>query len=315
MLKLLVVASLAAVALVSPLLWFMLFEPHTVPEQALKGFPTDLASWFVPSHYVELATGHTRDGVPDYATGFGYLGLPLALLLALFGLEARRRRAARVVLVALAAAAVASLGKELVVAGTETGVPMPWALLSWLPALEYAIPVRFPVFTFLAASAAVALWLSWRGGGARWALAVAAIAFLLPNVGNTIWNTPIEDPPLFARDAEDTVIGADDRVLTVPAWGANMRWQAEADYGYSMAAGYVGAFPESYQRYPAWHMLLSGRLRPGYEAEIRRFVRDKGVTVIAQDARYGEPWRTLFRPLGVEPRRVGGMLVYRLRPR
>ena len=66
--KLLAIASLAAIVLVSPLLWFMLFEPHTVPEQALKGFPADLASWFVPSPYIELATGHDagrRPGLRD----------------------------------------------------------------------------------------------------------------------------------------------------------------------------------------------------------------------------------------------------------
>jgi hypothetical protein len=313
--KLLAIASLAAVALVSPLLWFMLFEPHTVPEQALKGFPTDLASWFVPGSYTELTTGHSRDGVPSYANGFGYLGLPLALILGLFALEARRRRVARVGLVALAAAAVASLGGELVVAGTHTGVPLPWSLLEWVPGLEYAIPVRFTGFTFLAAGVAVALWLSWREVRGRWALAIAAVAFLLPNVGNTIWSTPIEDPPLIANGNERSIVGEGDRVLTVPAWGANMRWQAEADFDFNLAAGYVGAFPESYQRYPGWQMVLSGRLQPGYAAKLRRFVRDKGVTVVLQDSRYDEPWTKLFGTLGVPPREVGGMLVYRLRPR
>ena len=313
-LKLLAVASLAAIVLVSPVLWFMLFEPHTVPEQALKGFPTDLASLVVPSPYIELARTHEPGGGPAYASGFGYLGLPLALLLALFALEARRRRAARLVLVALVAAAVASLGDELVVAGRETGIPMPWALFDWLPALEYAIPVRFTGFTFLAAGVAMALWLAWRGGRARWALALAAVAFLLPNIGNTIWRTPLRDPPLFANGGHRAVVGERDRVLTVPAWGANMRWHAESDFDFSIAGGYVGAFPESYQRYPAWHMILSGRLRPGYAAELRRFVRDKRVSVVLQDSRYREPWNELFGTLGVRPRRTGGMLVYRLRP-
>lgn len=313
--KLLALASAAAILLVSPLLWFMLFEPFTEPEQALKGFPADLGSLLVPGHYVEIATGHTPDGVPDYANGFGYLGLPLAALLGLFALEARRRRAARVVLVALVAAAVASLGDELVVAGAETGIPMPWALFDWLPALEYAIPVRFTGFTFLAAGVAAALWLTWRGGRARWALALLAVVFVLPNAGNTIWETPLVDPALFEDEGDHrAVIREDDRVLTVPAWGANMRWHAESGFDFTMAGGYVGAFPESYQRYPAWHMLLSGRLGPRYAAELRRFVRDKGVTVVLQDARYREPWNTLLATLGVRPRRAGGMLVYRLRP-
>ena len=314
-LRLLAVASLLAIALVSPLLWFMLFEPHTVPEQALKDFPTDVASMFVPSPFQQLSTTHEPGTGPSYANGFGYLGLPLALLLALFAVEAHRRRAARLVLVGLAAALVASLGPELTVAGTKTGIPLPWALLEWLPGLQYAIPIRFTAFTFLAAGVAVALLLAWRGVRARWALAFAAVAVLLPDVGNTIWTTPIADPPLFANGNEGSVVDENDRVLTVPAWGANMRWQAEADFDFTMAAGYVGAFPKSYQRYPGWQMVLSGRLQPGYPAKLRRFVRDKGVTVILQDSRYDQPWSKLFRTLGVPPRRVGGMLVYRLRPR
>jgi hypothetical protein len=313
--KLLALASVAAIVVVSPLLWFMLFEPHTNPEQALKGFPADLASFVVPSPYIQLAATHDPGGGPAYANGFAYLGVPLALLLAFFVFEARRRRAARVLLVVLAAPAVASLGDELVVAGRETGIPMPWVLFESLPALEYAIPVRFTGFTALAAGMAVALWLAWQGGRPRWALALVAVVFVLPDVGNTIWRTPLSDPPLFAdKDAHRAVIGERDRVLTVPAWGANMRWQANSDFDFRMAAGYVGAFPLSYQRYPAWQMILSGRLRPGYARELRRFVRDKGVTMVLQSSHYQEPWNTLFGTLGVRPRPVGGMLVYRLRP-
>lgn len=313
--RLLALASLAAVAIVSPLLWYMLFEQHTVPEQALKGFPVDLASIVVPSPYFEIASTHEQGGGPAYANGFGYLGVPLSLLLVLFALEARRRRAARILLVVLAATVVGSLGRELVVAGEATGIPMPWALVDWIPGLEYAIPVRFTGFTFLAAGVAVALWLGWQRGRWRWALAAVAVAFILPNAGNTIWRTPLADPPLFANDAEGSVVGERDRVITVPAWGANMRWHANAGFDFRMAGGYVGAFPESYLRYPTWHTLLSGRLTPGYAAELRRFVRDKGVTAVLVDETRPGPWRQLFGTLGVQPRRAGGVLVYRLRPR
>jgi hypothetical protein len=313
-LELLVLASVAAIVLVSPLLYYMLFEPYTVPEQALKSFPADLLSWVVPSSYIGLATGHDPGDGPAYATGFGYLGVPLALLLVLFAVEGFRRPAARVVLVALAATAVASLGTRLQVGGEDTGIPMPWAILSGLPGLEYAIPVRFAGFTFLAAAVALALWLSWRGGRWRWGLALLAIVFVLPNVGNAIWRTPSADPALIADGGYRDVLGEEDRVLTVPAWGPNMRWQANADFDFKLAAGYLGAFPESYTRYPIWETLLSGRLIPDYEEELRRFVRDKGVTAVLVQEGAGEPWDELFGTLGVRPQEVGGMQLYRLRP-
>jgi hypothetical protein len=313
-LKFLVVASIAAIALVSPLLWYMLFEPYTVPEQALRGFPADLLSWFVPSPYLELATTHDPRGGPSYASGFGYLGVPLAVLLVLFALETRRHRAARVVFVALAATAVASLGRRLIVAGEDTGIPMPWALFSDLPGLEYALPVRFTAFTFLTAGVGTALWLSWGRGPWRWALALVAIAFLLPNVGNSIWRTPVGDPPLFADGGYRSVLSERDRVLTVPAWGPNMRWQAGADFDFRLASGYVGAFPASYERYPTWQTLLTGRLGPNYATELRRFVHDKGVTAVLVQPVDEPVWRKLFGTLGVRPQAAGGMLLYRLRP-
>jgi hypothetical protein len=219
-----------------------------------------------------------------------------------------------VVLIALSAAAVASLGRRLVLAGEDTGIPMPWALFSGLPGLEYALPVRFTAFTFLAAAVAAALWLSWNGGRWRWALALGAVVFLLPNVGNTIWRTPAGDPPLIADGGYRSLLGERDRVLTVPAWGPNMRWQANADFDFKLAAGYVGAFPESYERYPTWRTLLTGRLGPSYAAELRRFVRDKGVTAVLVQATDEPRWRRLFGTLGVRPRLAGGMLLYRLRP-
>jgi hypothetical protein len=240
--------------------------------------------------------------------------VPLLLLLVLFAVDGFRRPGARVVLVALIVTAVASLGTRLQVGGEDTGIPMPWALLSGLPGLEYAIPVRFTGFVFLAAAVAVAMWLSWGGGLRRWGLALVAIAFMLPNVGNAIWRTPSGDPPLIADGGFRDLLDEEDRVLTVPAWGPNMRWQANAGFDFKLAAGYLGAFPESYRRYPIWDTLLSGRLIPDYEAELRRFVRDKGVSAVLVEGGARDPWEELFGTLGVRPRRAGGMLVYRLAP-
>jgi hypothetical protein len=136
--------------------------------------------------------------------------------------------------------------------------------------------------------------------------------FVLPNVGNAIWRTPSADPELISDGGYREVLNERDRVLTVPAWGPNMRWQANADFEFKLAAGYLGAFPESYTRYPIWDTLLSGQLIPGYEVELRRFVRDKGVTAVLVEERAPGPWDELFGTLGVRPRRTGGMLLYRL---
>src|SRR5918996_651987 len=126
-LKLLVMASAAAVIVVSPLLFYMLFEPYTVPEQARGSFPADLLSWVVPSSYIGLATGHDPGDGPSYATGFGYLGVPLALLLVVFAVDGRRRPAGRGRLLPPARPALGPPRPPPPGGGEDTGIPLPRA--------------------------------------------------------------------------------------------------------------------------------------------------------------------------------------------
>jgi hypothetical protein len=313
-------AALAYVAvgvLMAPFLYAFAFKAHAEPAQALKDYPADALSLVVPAHYQEVATGHTRAGVPDYAVGYTYLGLPLVVLLAVFVFRYRRKRAAVLLGLCVAIAAVASLGKELHVRGHDTGVPLPWAAFAELPILRYAIPIRFGLFFFLPAAVAVALWLTWARGRATvwasWGLAALVVVFFLPAFGNDLWKTRLTSPAFFDSDAARSLIRDDDRVLTVPTWGETMRWHADQDFRFDLSGGYLGAFPESYSRYPAYGTVLSGVATPRSTADLRRFVRDKGVTVIVVDERRPGPWRRFFGTLGVKPVETQGVLVYRLR--
>src|SRR5918999_4414927 len=92
-----------------------------------------------------------------------------------------------------------------------------------------------------------------------------------------------------------------------------MHWPLQADFSFGLAAGYVGAFPESYMRYGAWRDLLGVPL--GAEgvpslAELRRFVADKGVTVLVVERDHPEPGRRVFRSLAGPPVETGGGPLY-----
>ena len=103
-------------------------------------------------------------------------------------------------------------------------------------------------------------------------------------------------------------------MLTIPAWGPNERWQADTGFRFKLADGYAGnPFPPTYTRYPTWNTLLTGRLTPDYAAQLRRFVRDKGVTAVVVDETVPGPWTdSCSGRLGVRPVSTGGVLVYRL---
>ena len=311
-------AALAATAVIaSPLLYNVFFRERTLPEQALAVFPTDLLAFLVPGPLVALAPGRLGIGEPAYATGAAYIGIPLLLLLGVSVWRGRADRGVLLAAVAFAITAIASLGPTLHVRGGDTGVPLPWAVFDGLPLLRYAIPLRFPAFAFLAAGVMLAMWLARGGPRLRWGGALVAIALLLPAVGHRDWRTELDDVPFFADGGYRGQLDASDRVLTVPTWGRNMRWQVQTDFSFDLAAGYVGAFPESYERYRAWRDLLGspfGREAIPPAGELRRFLEAKGVTAIVVEQGRAGRGRELFRSLGVTPEEAGGVLLYRLSP-
>ena len=316
---LLVSVALAGTAvLVSPLLYYVFFRERTLPDHALEAFPADLLSFAVPGSLIAATPERLGAGVPEWASGSPYVGLPLIALVAVFAWTYRRRQVARFAVAMFVVGAIAALGKALHVGGTDTSIPLPWAGLAELPLLRYAIPIRLSVFVFLAAAVIVALWLAWRPNIGRWALVLVVVLSLLPALGSATWHTRLSDVPFFSGGGHETYLGPGDRVLTLPVWGRNMRWQAQADFSFAMAAGYVGAFPESYTRYAGWNALLpttlSGRVDVDSPARLRRFIADKGVTAIVVERGLGGRWRRLFRDLGARPVDTGGVVLYRLAP-
>ena len=185
----------ATAVLASPLLFHVFFTDRTLPEHALADYPADLASLLVPGTLVAAAPERLGAAPVSWATGAAYMGLPLLILITAFAWVHRRRRAARLALIMFLAGAVAALGSALHVAGNDTGVPLPWAAFAELPLLRYAIPLRFSAFAFLAAAVIVAFWLTWRSGGARWALACAVVLSFVPAIGNAAWHTELIDVP------------------------------------------------------------------------------------------------------------------------
>jgi len=309
--KLLILSFLATAVLVSPFLYYFFFGDQYPPGATY--FRADLASFVLPPNALAITKSHSPDDVFRGAVFEAYLGLPLIVLIGVFAWQQRRRRSTWLLVFCLAVPAVLMLGEKLIVRGRLTDIPLPWALLRRLPVLEHAIAVRFALFVVLAAAVIVALWLS-RGGVVRWALAILVIASFLPNFGDASWETQISNPAFFHSGQYRDHLDRSDHVLTVPVWGPNERWQADTEFGFKLAAGYLGnPFPPTYSRYPIWNAFLTAELPRDYAQQLRRFVRDKGVTAIVVDKRYQGPWRKLFATTGERPLDTGGVLFYRLR--
>lgn len=314
-------AYAGAMVLVSPYLWYMLFEPYLEPSHAIpEKHSIDLLGFFVPTSLVEFASGafpgieaKLGGAIPVAGGGgsYAYLGLPLIAIVALFAKSGWRDPGSRILVLSALILAVLSLGPRLWVNGDDV-LPAPGRILKELPMLEYALPSRFPVYTTLVLAVIVAMWLATRPSRWKWALAAVALVFILPNFGSGTWSATTTSPPFFSEKRYRGVLHQDDIVFTVPVVGASVRWHAEAGMPFRLANGYVGRIPDELITF--YDMVNADG--PLDEATTRRFLTRRRISVwlIAGTPEELARWRRRLEFLGVTPRARGGVLLYRLAP-
>src|SRR5208282_4666929 len=97
---------------------------------------------------------------------------------------------------------VASYGSRLHVAGHEM-FGMPWKLLSRMPLIDSAFPVRFGLYFYLIVALIASMWMAeWRASSAVKAAAVALIVlFMLPNLHGSRWVHELDTPEFFSSGA------------------------------------------------------------------------------------------------------------------
>ncbi|MEH1167589.1 hypothetical protein V6V47_19610 [Micromonospora sp. CPCC 205539] len=242
-----VAAGLALLVLGYPL-WFQFAGPQGVADGMFSPgyFSADLSSWWALSP-LSLAgsdeASRLTTGPAEYNT---FLGWPLLLVAAACAIWVGRRR---LVLACAAAALVMgalSLGPEVVLGGTRTALPGPYALLAGLPVVDGALPMRFglALLPLVATMLVLAVDRALRDTGrARRLVPVAVVAALLP-----VFPTPL---PTAARPAvPEFITGGHWRQcvqpggvlvpvpLPTPKEPWPMRWAAAANAGFGMPEGF-----------------------------------------------------------------------------
>jgi len=214
-------------------------------------FVGDLLGWVVPTQQQIAAPSSAVALANSFTGGFAehdaYLGIPLIVLMAVSLFILRRNRWVCLLAVLIGIIAILSLGPNLHVGGTVTGIPLPWALLTKVPLLRDALPNRLALYVFLGAGLLVGLLLDhiWRlrpGWGRRAipiALALAAIIPLLPIPANSV---SVEVPShLTATLAAHFPSGSAVAILPVAtiANDNSMLWQALSDFRVQLPWGYL----------------------------------------------------------------------------
>ena len=321
-LPLIALAFALALVLVGPYLYYALRDGGPLVDVArARKYSSDLLAFAFPTEYERLGRRHFFELSTRYQAGpvegGAYLGLPLLLVVASFAITTWRRWTTRLLAVVAAVAALLSLGARLQVAGSET-IPLPWALADQLPGLAGALPARFVLYTTLAVSVMAALWLVAPSPRplTRWAVALAAVAFLFPNLAGRYWHGRPDVPAFFTSAEHRRHLRSQDVALVLPLGigGNSMLWHARADFDFRLAGGYVGEdFPESYKQDPLYPSLAFFAEQPNMVAMTRRFLREHDVDAVVLAERHTGPWPRVLGELGLRPARAGGALVYRVR--
>jgi hypothetical protein len=244
--------------------WAFLFGPGHLsgtvagPER-IDDYRADLFGLVVPTSLERLAPAGWKALGVRIGAGAGliengsYLGAPLLLVAIGAAIAERRRGLVRAVALVGVIAAVLALGRTLLVDGTETHIPLPYAVLAHLPLVRNALPVRFELFAQLAAALLCAIgldrawsWLRVRvPGHSVWAVAGAAVlgaVVLAPRVPDVPYpSAPVVVPAFVSAGASE--IGDNDVVLTSP-YPLNpnvdaMLWQAMNGMRYRLLGGYI----------------------------------------------------------------------------
>jgi hypothetical protein len=321
--------SLAAV-LTSPFLYYIvtgLDSAETTP--GARDFVADALNFVLPTHV--LATGWWATGLSqhfptnDVERGT-YLGLPILVVVVLFGYRRGRTAAGRFLLAAFVLAALAALGSWLTVYG-ERVITLPWIHLAQLPLFENVIAIRLSMYSALAAAVMAAMWAA-STSDPRWLrvlLPGLAVLALVPNVALREWagpnvptlvsSTPPHIPAFFGNGRYRDCLREGEIVLAFPfgSRGNSLIWQAQAGFWFRLAGGYVSlSVPESFKHPPGVARIASNDKPADITVDdLRQFVREKAVTAIVVDALASDPYRALLARL-TRPRSVDGALVYRL---
>ena len=212
-------------------------------------FSTDVLNIVVPTDTQIVAppwaldiTNRFGGDLPEWDA---YLGIPLLLLL--LAIVAWRRRDPLVRWAAWTgiAALVLSMGPALRVGGTDTHVPLPWAVIDHVPVINNMLPARLAVYADLMVALLVAVALRDLAGLPRrqrraviLTAALAAIT-LVPKSFEPAKTTV----PAFFTGADVERIPEGSVALVLPIASVHipdaMLWQAESDMRFRMPGGYV----------------------------------------------------------------------------
>ena len=261
-----------------------------------------------------------------------YVGIPLIVILLVLAVFTWRNRISLLLLAVFLFVIALAVGPNLVATTVRHTHPLPWAGLWNLPIARSAEPSRFIVFAVLPLALALALWLAAPSTSrlllaARWSLGLLAVAAIITDTptsysavqpvppGYPLVSTgrPVNQLPAFLTDGMyRRYLHPGEIVVVLTGRGnAGMLFQADADFYFRIAGGYINASLTPVNALPRPVTLLA---HPSAAAirKFDRYARSSGLGAIIVEQAWAAPWMDLAK-LGMRGTTVGGVTIYPMR--
>lgn len=205
--------------------------------KALVQFPSEsLGGVFAPGQNVAINATEQN----------AYFGWPLLVLVAIVALWFRRNRIARAATATIVVFGIVSLGAELSIGKSDTGIAMPWRWLGHVPLLESVLETRFAmacipaIGVLLALATQRALRSGVRSISTFWF--VGLVVALLPLTPTPLPVVDRAPTPHFFADGDWRAFSSGGSVVTVPLPAPEsarpLQWQVETGFQYPVVGGY-----------------------------------------------------------------------------
>ncbi len=309
----------------------------------------DLLNFFVPTITNQLGTlpvfgAIAHQFLNDLSESGGYIGLPLLAIIAMFARERWHDRSGRFLVSMLAIACLLAMGPLLEIVGYRL-LPLPAAALAIMPLFDKSMPARFMMYAYLALAVMVAMWLAEENARKplRWALGLAIVPFMLPNLSTSFWTTAAEVPAFFSSGLYRQYLAPGETVMVLPygLFGEGMLWQATAVMYFRIAGGwgFEPPVPEEHSGWPIMSGLYNIAGVPDSGDQFKAYLANHGVSAVILGPRTQYlvlrlgglrttatwlRWPTIDREriatdkllasLDTHPLAVGGITLYRLAP-
>jgi hypothetical protein len=335
-----VAAAVSGVLLAYPL-WFQFAGPGSYSGQPFPPdkYVTDLLSIGAYARQSLAGNGRVARALSVSATEDNtFFGVPMLVMLVIAVVVLWRSIAARAAALAGLVLLVVSMGPTLRAGGHDTGVPLPFGLVSHVPVIDLVSVTRFAMVPATIVGVLLALAADWAGGHPRrwrvafWIGLTVALVPVAPKPLPVVGADPL--PPFLADGTWRSYVPAGRSLVPVPppevtTGRAGMRWAALSGLEFGVPRGYfmgpadppadrTGSWraPPRFTSDLLWRVGRDGRVPAITAADRRAFAEDlrfwrAGVVVLVPGSR-NEPQlqATLTGLFGYPPRRAGGVKLW-----